>query len=362
MSQFTWRALIAALSGCGLFLAACELSPAPQATPTAETIATPSATVFSPTDTLAPMPTVATAQIATEPPSPTALPTETLTPSPTFNPYATWVIRQDDTLLYIIQQPPFNYRTDLVIAEILRINPNLLSPNQLPPPGSSLLIPLPTPTATPIDFELTAASQPNAAQSVAGVGMVMQAEILEGITILGIAAQFNTNLPILATLNPQLFFLNCDFNNPSGGPDCNVPLRVGDSVNVPAPTPTLTLSPTFSGLETATPTPTYGAPALVFPPSDATAPGRTFPFQWVSVGILQPEQVYLVEINDDTAGTQHIDITRATSYTPPETIVPSDGQPHSIRWRVSVAAPNAEGTYRFVGGLMEYRRFTWQSR
>jgi hypothetical protein len=82
----------------------------------------------------------------------------------------------------------------------------------------------------------------------------------------------------------------------------------------------------------------------------------------VSSGVLLEDQVYLVEIMDDTAGTQHIDITRATSYTPPESLVPSDGQPHAIRWRVTVAAPNAEGAYRFVGAQGEYRRFTLHSR
>ncbi|MDZ4770399.1 MAG: hypothetical protein SGJ24_14835 [Chloroflexota bacterium] len=336
----------------------------PQASPT-PAIIVPSATAIALTFTPSPVVTAVDTpvpQIATQPPTDIPPPTETFTPSPTYNPYATWVIQQNDTMLYIIQQPPFNYRSDLVIAEILRINPNLVSANQLPPPGSSILIPLPTFTATPEGFELTSVGQPNAAQSVAGIGAVMQVEILEGITILGIAGQFNTNLPILATLNPQLFFISCDFDNSSGGPDCNVPLRVGDSVNVPAPTPTLTLSPTFSGLETTTPTPTFTAPMLVFPPSDATAPGRTFPIQWVSAGVLERDQVYLIEINDETAGTQHIDITRGTTYTPPDSLVPSDGQVHTIRWRVSVAAPNEQGAYRFVGAQENYRTFYWQSR
>ncbi|MCK6577663.1 MAG: hypothetical protein L6Q98_06115 [Anaerolineae bacterium] len=318
----------------------------------------PLPTPVPPTTTPSPLPP----QVATQPPTASPLPTETFTPSPTFNPYATYVIQQNDTLLYIIQQPPFYYRSAGVIDEILRINPNILSPDQLPPPGASILIPLPTLQPTAEGFDLTQTAQPNGQAAIPGFNPVAQVEVREGITILGIASQYNTNLPMLATLNPGLFFLNCDFSNPSGGPDCNVPLRVGDQVNVPAPTPTFTLSPTFSGMETATPTPTYAPPVAVFPPSDSTAPGRTFPLQWVSAGVLKENEVYVIEIRDETAGTQHIDITRGTTYTLPETILPMDGQTHTIRWRVTVAEPNEQGAYRFISPQLDFRTFYWQSR
>lgn len=343
-----------------ILVVGCDLSPiAP--TPTSAIVDTDTP---PPTLTTAPATDTATAepQVATMTPSDTSIPTETFTPSPTYNPYATYVIQENDTLFYVIQKAPFYYHDASVIDEILRLNPNVPNPNQLPPPGSSIIIPLPSFTPTPEGFELTVAAQPGGSNVISGISQVTQVEVKEGITILGIAGQYNTNLPILATLNPQLFFYNCDFSNPSGGPDCNVPMRVGDKVNVPAPTPTPTLSPTFSGLETATPTPTYAPPAAVFPPSESTAPGRVFPLQWISAGMLLDNEVYLVEIQDETTGARVVDVTRGTSYMLPDSAVPSDGQTHTIHWRVTVAKPNDAGAYAFISPQSDFHTFYWQSR
>src|SRR5690606_14751707 len=122
---------------------------------------------------------------------------------------------------------------------------------------------------------------------------IVEHTVRSGETIVGIADQFETTLAILDQLNPELLFLNCDFSNPSGGPECNVPLSVDQVIKVPAPTPTPTLSPTPSGSETPTPTPTYAAPLMIFPPDGAIAQGTSIRFQWVSVGVLPPDYVYL---------------------------------------------------------------------
>ena len=349
---------------CASLMAGCELAQVPQATPTLN--ATESATLqpsaeptATPSATRSPIPQL-------ESPVPTftlGTPTETPTETPTPNPYATYVIQPGDTLLYIIQQPPFFYRTDSVVNDILRLNPNMPDINHLPAPGSSIIIPLPSATPTPEDFELTASAQPNLPQvQLPGNAQIIQVEVKEGETILGIAGQNATTLVILATLNPQLPFYNCDFTNPSGGPDCNVPLRIGDPVNVPALTPTPTLSPTFSGSETATPIPTYAAPILIFPPQEGSAPPRSFQLQWISAGELKDNESYIVQIEDETAGTEQIDVTRTTSYELPEALIPSDGQTHTIHWRVWVGVPNEQGVYLAAGAQGDYRTFYWQSR
>ncbi|MCC6805403.1 MAG: LysM peptidoglycan-binding domain-containing protein [Anaerolineae bacterium] len=349
------------ISALGLAaLAGCELAPLPQATPTSNVEELPSPTP-SVTATLTVTP--APALVSPMPTETAGPPSETPTDTPTPDPYATYIVQPGDTMNYIIQLPPFNYRTDFVVNEIMRLNPFISNPNNLPA-GASILIPLPTPTPTPENFALTASAQPNVSQvSLPGNAQIIQVQVEEGQTIIGIAENNSTTLPIIATLNPQISFFGCDFSNPSGGPGCNVSLSVGDMVNVPALTPTPTLSPTISGSETVTPTPTFSAPMLIFPPQDGIAQPRTFQLQWVSVGVLQDNQVYLVEIQDETSGADtYRDITTSTSYELPESLVPSDGQTHTIHWRVSVTAPNAQGVYSFIGAQGDWRTFYWQSR
>jgi hypothetical protein len=274
-----------------------------------------------------------------------------------------YTIQQGDTLLFIIQQPPFNYRDSSVIAEILRLNPTIPNADRLPAPGTVILIPLPTPTPTPIAEAETATAQ-------AGIPVVdlpisttiLQHSVREGETILGIAEQYRVTLRILSDLNPDIRFINCDFANPSGGPNCAVFIEVGQAINVPAPTPTPTLSPTPSGSETPTPTPTFAPPMVSFPPRDAVINSAvSFTLQWVSTGVLSSGQIYLIQIEDMTAATSYNDITLANSYRIPASLVPTSGQPHQFRWRVSVAQQNVEGLYAVVGGEGEWRMFTWST-
>jgi LysM repeat protein len=344
-----------------VLLSACEFS-IPRGGPTPTTIQTgepsltplPSATA-PPSQTLVPQ---------LESPSPTFTPGEptmSYTPSATPGPMQ-YVIQPGDTLIYIIQQDPFNYTNTNVIAEILRLNPLIASMDQLPPPGSTILIPLPTPSNTPEGYELTQTANPATATPVSAAVPVTQHNVREGETILGVAGQYNTTLVILATLNPEIDFVGCDYNNPSGGSDCRVELQIGQAVNVPMPTPPPTLSPTFSGSETPTVTPTYAPPTLIYPPLNANASARAFQLQWLSAGILQRGEAYIVQIEDTTSGASFLDTSTNTSYELPESMIPADGQPHAMRWRVSIGVPNAEGQWRIISGEAEWRPFQWQSR
>ncbi len=347
-------------------LAGCELSQLPQRqtlTPLpANTVTATLAPSFTPSATLTPL-------LATDTPTVTpGPPTYTPTVTPTPNPYATYVIQQGDTLLYIIQQPPFYYRTltQGMVDEILKLNPLMSSIDHLPGAGSSILLPLPSATVTPQggDLTSTAQSQPNVPQSFnVANAQIIQVTVQDGDTIVGIAESNATTLSIVATLNPQLNFYQCDFTNPSGGPDCNVSLKIGDKINVPALTPTPSLSPTISGSETPTPTPTYSAPTLIFPPQDGNAPARTFQLEWLSAGVLKGKEAYLVEIKDDTSGANvYRDVTTSTSYDLPDSLVPSDGKTHTMEWRVSVVAQNAQGVYDPIGAVGSWRTFQWQSK
>jgi hypothetical protein len=78
--------------------------------------------------------------------------------------------------------------------------------------------------------------------------------------------------------------------------------------------------------------------------------------------MLRGDERYLVEIEDETNGARHVDVTTTTSYELPESLVPTDGQTHTIHWRVSVSAPNPQGEYRYIGAEGNWRTFYWQSR
>jgi hypothetical protein len=362
----TYKQRIAALLAA-LLLAGCELTALPQATPTpaidqitAEPTPTQDAALPTPSPSAPTLPPQLESPVPSDTPGP---PTATATATETPGPYE-YVIQQSDTLYYIIQLPPWSYTDYRIIDEVLRLNPHIVSIDRLPGAGSTILIPRPTPTPLPEGFDLTLTADPSIFETVNAPTpelLIGQVEVREGITMIGIAQEYETTLRVLSDLNPDIAFINCDFSNPSGGEGCNVPLSVGQIVNVPAPTPTPTLSPTFSGSETPTPTPTYSSPNIIFPPNGADLTGGVIPLQWLSAGILQPGEQYLVQVEDTTSGATHLDVTRATSYTLPGALTPTDGQPHTIRWRVGIAALNAEGTaYRFIGADPAWQSFTWR--
>ncbi len=347
-----------------VFVAAgCELAQVPQVSPTPASAVTDTAT---PTATLAPdvtLENVATLRPQIESPSPTwtpGPPTMTFTPSNTPGPYE-YTIQDGDTLLYIIQQPPFNYRDGTVLNLILEMNPQIPNINALPPPGSVILIPRQTLTPTPEGYVQTLAIMPAPTQPSIS-GDIIEYTVNEGETIIGVAENNATTLSALATLNPAISFVGCDFSTPFGGSGCNVFLVSGQVVNVPALTPTPTLSPTFSGSETPTPTPTFSPPIPVFPPQNASAPARTFQLQWLSAGILEPAQFYVVQIEDTTSGETVTGVTRNTSYELPSNMIPRDGQTHQIRWRVSIGTPNEQGAFRLISPDSPWNYFSWQSR
>ncbi|HRF96508.1 MAG TPA: LysM peptidoglycan-binding domain-containing protein, partial [Aggregatilineales bacterium] len=118
------------------------INPLPQVTDVTPTLTATSSATLQPS----PQPT------STEPPitptqTETSLPTETPIPTATEGPWV-YTIKEGDSLITIIQQEPFNYRTQDVFREIVRLN-NLISADILPPVGQTILIPRPTITPTP---------------------------------------------------------------------------------------------------------------------------------------------------------------------------------------------------------------------
>jgi hypothetical protein len=345
-----------------LFAAGCNVNtPQGQASPTVEAL--PSATIATevaqslatqtavPTRTLPSIPVLESPTASFTPGPPTATFTPTDTPGPIEH-----TVQADDTLYYIIQL--YGYTDISVIDQIVAMNPNIPSADRLPGPGAVILIPRPTATATPEGFEPSPV--PPGVTVVPVEAQLMDYTIKDGETILGVAMQNNVTLAQLDQLNPELQFFNCDFSNPSGGPDCNVPLSVGQIVKVPAPTPTPTLSPTPSGSETPTPTPTYVPPMLIFPPEGATAQGGSIQLQWVSVGILPPGYYYGVEVNDAEGNPVKFSITRETSFTLGSELAPAAGTTRELQWRVRVGTVTEDSIFHPSGAESTWRALHWR--
>jgi hypothetical protein len=87
-----------------------------------------------------------------------------------------------------------------------------------------------------------------------------------------------------------------------------------------------------------------------------------FRLEWVSVGVLQSDEVYLVQITDAVTGQIFNNITRSTAVQLPVSMLPTDGQSHQINWTVTVARPNADGVYQVTSGAPEIRTFNWLSQ
>lgn len=359
-------------------MAACNLTaPDDIATPTVESLITDTPTVM-PTATLtdtpiAPptsdssfVPVIVASPISQDATSEISL-VET-TPTETPGPYE-HLIASGETMSSIVFQ--YGYRDLSVVNEILRLNPNIINADFLPV-DEVMLIPRQTITPTPEGLQITQTALGNDVTVCDGGFICAQDTIFdchtveEGNTVVGIAEQYDTTLEILSINNPNLNWTGCAFNLPSGGPDCGPTLRLGQCVNVPVPTPTPAPTQTPSGNETATPTPTLPGPRAVSPPDYVTLSGGRVRVSWVTAGILEADEVYLVEVVDQTLNSEPWRYTtRSHSATLDESLIPSTGNTHTINWRVSVVHADSASdavTVSPAGGVGTWHTFYWQSR
>ena len=356
-------------------LTACNISRVARTpTPLLETIApvvtqpaaaTPSSTATSP-PTLAPSPSpppaAATAGARGTSTQPPQMPSPA--PSPT-SPWFTYDVRGDDTMFYILQLPQHGFGYDAAVAAtVVALNDNIANMDMLPV-GQTILIPRPTVTAT-----AAGASETQALLATIGVddssGALLPAgahtgcyEALGLDTMVSIAEAYDTTLEVLSRLNQDINWFGCAFNQPSGGPDCNPVLQIGQCVTVPLPTPRPSMTPSPSGDETATPTATHRAPRLLQPVDGARVTENAPRLHWVGNAGMSQDDTYLVEIVDQTTNASLRQISHSTAFALPAAFAPSDGQPHLMQWRVSVARANAAGVYAFVGAAGDWRAFTW---
>lgn len=354
-------------AGCNISMPDARPSPAIEIEAIATASPAPSATntLVPPTPpyTAAPVQIVTPDATATEPQaSPSPVPSAT-------SPYFEYTVQEGETLFYIIQLPQHGYSYEPnVAATVVALNDNIRNADSVIG-GITILIPRPTATATPAGAQATQAllatiglddSSGAVLDSGATVGCH---DVVAGDSMVTIAHTYNTTLEILSDLNRgEVNWYGCNFKEPAGGPDCRPTLNIGQCVRVPKPTPLPTKEPTPTGNETATPTATKMAPRLLHPADGAVIAPAALTLHWVGIAGLNPADVYLLELIDQTANAAFRQVTRANSFRVPEAFIPADGQPHLVQWQVTVARMNDQGEYFYVGAPGAVNTFQWRSR
>lgn len=221
----------------------------------------------------------------------TSTPTPTATPSPT--PFE-YTVRTADTLSEIARK--FGTTVEALMAA------NGIETASALRAGSRIII------VQPPDYSATMAYESH--------------EVQQGETLIGISTEYGITVAELTEAN--------DLQG-SG-------LRAGQVLRIPVGTATPTAAPTRTPTLTPTPGPPYPAPALLGPPDGSAfeGPEATILLNWASVGILEPDEWYVVRLR--RSGVAYV-------------------QPESV-W-TKTTAWKLPSDY-FAVGLVEPQRFRWQ--
>lgn len=270
---------------------------------------------------------------------PTATPRATATPTgtPTPVPPLEYTVKNGDTpgriaLLY-----------DLTVPELMTYNGK--AEDDVIVVGEALKIPPPTP-------------QPTATAAAPGMPTPPPANevvytVVAGDTLSGIAEKFDVPMSRIQERN--------NIRNIQS-------LQVGDQLVIPvAPTPTSTPEPGASSAAATTSTPQaqYPPVTLLTPLDREIFIGGSSPIllQWLSSGILQPNESYLLEVERPGARTLELS-TRATSYHLLTDQYPAAADPNRLfKWRVMIVRQAGTGndqtsTFRVVSPVSE-ASFEW---
>lgn len=274
---------------------------------------------------------------------PTPTPTVTPTPAPTPTPppvtsetvLLKHVVESGETLLSIALQ------YDVTVEEIQQANGLT---NELIRVGDELTIPI---------------VRENTASANAGPTGNFAYTVEDGDTLISISLKFGSTVEDIQAANSL-----------AG----NALIRPGDTLIIPVqgvppealqPTPVPTVA-----AEAGAPEPTlvvYQEPRLIAPPDGATV-ARTEPvlLQWASVGILQPNEWYVVQLLERSPGARPLSTawTKQTSYRLGAELAPAEGGSAEYDWLISVVRVNPAGDGQLfliaASPPSEIRRFIWR--
>lgn len=274
-----------------------------------------------------------TATLTPTPPSPTA----TSTPEPTPTPL-TYTVQLGDTCGLIA----FNFKVSIqsiVLLNNLPADCSTLFENQ------KLLIPQPTPTATPFPTSTLSPAEATEAACTKFEHTVQENDTLSGISLnynvpADAIREYNGLVNDVVRFGQVLIIPLCRQNAPPG----------------PSPTPTLP--------------PPYPAVNLLLPADGApfSLVDEFVTLQWASVGTLRENEAYTVTVEDLTEGQGRkvVEYVTDTKFIVPLDFLPSDGIPHVIRWwvvPVRQVSTDDDGNpvWESAGAASATRVFTWLS-
>lgn len=320
------------------------------------------------------------------PPIPSDTPTPTITPTP--GPcYQT--AQSGDTVWGMAIRCGHG---DMAIVDVILEMNDMDTPQELQL-GQTLTIPWPTPTAAPGVTEDAASSAgtgggdeatgeatqeilynefgtPDIMAQYANIeptlrpGMAWHV-VQPGETILGVAMEYDTTVNLLSQINPEIPFYQCEANIPTGGPNCVVLLGEGQRVRVPVPLPSITPTPSPVGTLTPTPTatPTFNAPYVLGPDTDAHFNAdEIITLRWGGTGTLGTSERYVVRVRDLQTGEVYLAAISDAAYILPGGWQPSDGKKHEFEWTISTGLVDPQNNILQEGHATEPRKFTWESR
>ncbi|MCS6844178.1 MAG: LysM peptidoglycan-binding domain-containing protein [Caldilineales bacterium] len=279
----------------------------------------------TPTATATPSPSP-TATPAPPTPTPTATPTVTPTPTPIVH-----TVVRGETVESIAKAYGVSVQ-DLMAAngltrDLIRVDQKLIIPAGPIPRGPDGK-PLPTNTPTP-------------------ESAVYKVEVRPGDTLEGLAKKYKTTVDAIVAATDWLTSTDTILI-----PGDLVIVPVGEAALAvlasPTPAPTATPVPT----PTPTPGPRWPAPQPLSPVHETDLGRGPAVLQWLSVGVLAPDEVYVVRVAPvGRLRDELIDVTTATSYrVPTEWLERYAGSGASFLWQVQVAR-NVRAVAGQVSGL-----------
>jgi LysM repeat protein len=281
-------------------------------------------------------PTITTTPTLTLTPSPsmTASPLPTFTPLPPIE----YTIKAGDYCSTIAAF--FNVSLQsIVLLNNLGTDCGVLSVGQV------LLIPQPTPTASP-----QPTSTLSGVEATDAACEKVEYTVAENDTLSGIANAYDVSAEVIKEYN------GLTGDTVYAGRTLIIPLCERNPT--PGPTPT------------ATPPPPYLAPNLLLPAdgNSYTSASDTITLQWASVGTLRENEAYQVTIIDVTTGTGEkvVKYETDTSMIVPISLRPSDVVPHIFRWTVQPVRKtgtdkDGQPIWESAGAISEARVFSWWS-